>query len=118
MTKGLWLIKTCLVTLTLSLIMGGWAMFARHDNRRLSVREERRDMAVSKRAGLLLDLPPIPASLPPAWDGLNIPKSPAASPLDLPQIPQVSSPSPLPPIPAVTAPARPQRAIARTRSSR
>jgi hypothetical protein len=118
MTRGLWLIKSCLVTLTFSLIMGGWAIFARQDGRRLAAREERRVLVASNGTGLLFDLPPIPPLVPSARAGLNIPNSPAAGPLDLPPIPRVSLPSPLPPIPAVTAPARALRPIARTRSSR
>ena len=118
MTRGLWLIKTCLVTLTCSLTMAGWAIFARYDSRRPPAREERRNLVASNGAGVFLDLPPIPLWLPPAWDGLNIRNDPAASPSELPPIPAISLTSLLPPIPVVAAPARPLRPIARTRSSR
>ena len=106
MTKGLWWIKTCLVTLTLSLTMGGWAVLARQDNRRPSAPEERWDVVDSNGSGLFVDLPPLPSLPPPPSAGLTVSRGLAADPLDLP------------PIPTLTAPARRLRPIARTRSSR
>ncbi len=106
MIKGLCWIKTCLVTLTLSLTMGGWALLARHDDRRPSTPEERRDLIDPDGSGPFLDLPPLPSLPPPPCAGLMVSRGLAADPLDLP------------PIPTLIAPARRLRPIARTRSSR
>ncbi|HXH10620.1 MAG TPA: hypothetical protein VNP04_12775 [Alphaproteobacteria bacterium] len=106
MTKGLGWIKTCLVTLTLSLTMGGWAILARQDNRRPSAPEGRGDLIDPNGSGPFLDLPPLPSLPPPTSAGLTVSRGLAADPLELP------------PIPTLTAPARRLRPIARTRSSR
>jgi hypothetical protein len=118
MTKGLGLIKACLVTVSLSFTMGAWAIFARNDSWQLSPPRQQRIRSAPQAVVQPLDLPPITALAPSPVSSARFANGPGDSALDLPPVPTLSTPAPLPPIPVVRAPGRPLTPIARTRSSR
>ena len=120
MTEGLWPLKTLLLMVSLSLMLGGWAALARDERpgHPAAPVEDRRRSGASREVTTSLSLPPIP---PPVWvplEGADGAAGLTEHPLALPPIPELRAQALRLTPPAVSAPSRPRRPIARTRSSR